>query len=273
MFEPGFIQDGTANDEDNTSCLLSMPEKNMLGSPDELADSTIANPFADSSILLPTLRPPPPTEDIFMQPFLRDANSENETMKAGRQVGNLLQEEKNAAANGERVIAAEHVPQGAPSMMIDDSDSSSNSNPSPRESSTVVSPEIPIPFTFPRIQPPDLLGSKDSMFNDFQFPTPTDGMVGIETWDEPFGLEADDGLSLRSPGPCGSNFRATLASLPMLSMDMEDEPHLVGGAFETGRKISEGRVPMGDIVDASGSAMQREDTNCLPTTLNEPTLS
>lgn len=166
--------------------------------------------------------------------------------------------------NGERILAAEHISNGAPSMTVDDSDSSSN--PSPPGSSTLVSPDIAPPFDFARMHPPDLHGPKDSMFNDFSF---SDGMMGIAPWDATIGIEMDQGLGLKSPGPCGPNFRATLASLPMMSMSTEPS---LGLGFETG-KVSTGMIPIGDTMECLGEPPQHEDRNWLPATLNGPVSS
>ena len=92
IFAPGFIQDGTAPNagDASTSNLLSVPGEHMLGSPDELVDSTIVNPFADSSSLLSSVGPLQPSEGLFMQPFLRNEISENDTVQAGKEVGKLV---------------------------------------------------------------------------------------------------------------------------------------------------------------------------------------
>ena len=251
ILAPGFVQNGTQQTDGMAAGnSVSVPTERTFGLSDELENRAASNPFAKTSPMLSSTAPP--EESFSTQPFAEPISCDGYPTSAA---------EQEARVNHERTMAARQIPNGMPSMLNDDSDSSSNS--SPPESASLVSPDLMLPFDFTRMPPPDLLGPKNGMFNEFDF---SGSMLSIPSWDGEGTLAADsspEDFEMKSPGRRASNFRVTLASLPIMSM--ETEPQL-GHTFEAG-KVSTGMIPIGDIMHADDSRPPHRDSSWLPATL------
>jgi hypothetical protein len=259
MVGPGIVQDGAQPTDYTSNNLLCIPGNESFGVPDEQFNGVLDNPFAQPGQQMCSSNEAP-----FMQPFIHSEGSLNDLHAAGREIGNLLMDEQEAKSNGQRVIAAEHAPTTAPAMSVADSDSSSLL-PSPPDSSTLVSPDVALPFDFMRVQPTNLVAtsSKDSGFSDMGF---SDAMTGMMSWDGAFDLDScestfqDHGGLLKSTvsSHCAPDFNSSLPETPVSDVQ-------IGRLFDL-EKFATGLMP--SIVSPADSPSQQE-TNWLQVNFGE----
>lgn len=148
---PGFVDSTQQKDSYVPSGVVSIPLDKSVGILDEQYDCHLANPHAERDT--PSSTPHNQLqhsceEALLMQPFLQLDVALSRLLSAGEEVGNALLDEQEASANGERVIAAEHVQDGAPAASVEKCPPCSFLPSPPESSSSRTSPLRPGLFDF-----------------------------------------------------------------------------------------------------------------------------
>ncbi|KAL5485065.1 hypothetical protein ACEPAI_7707 [Sanghuangporus weigelae] len=148
---PGCVDRAPQADEFDFSGLISVPLDESAGLLDDQYDCHLANPHAEQDSSFSNSHDQAQQtskEALFMEPFVQLDVSLDHLLSAGKEVGNALLDEQEASVNGERVMAAEHVQDGAPATSVERCAPSSFLPSPPESSSSTTSPLAPGLFDF-----------------------------------------------------------------------------------------------------------------------------
>ncbi|KAL5528289.1 hypothetical protein ACEPAF_7425 [Sanghuangporus sanghuang] len=148
---PGCVDRASQANVFDFSGLVSIPLDESAGMLDDQYDCHLANPHAEQDSSFSNSHDQAQQESkeaLFLEPFVQLDVSLGHLLSAGKEVGNTLLDEQEASANGERVMAAEHVQDGAPATLVERCAPSSFLPSPPESSSSATSPLAPGLFDF-----------------------------------------------------------------------------------------------------------------------------